>query len=146
MRALAVMLLALLLAAPLAPARADETPSALPSSDRAAIHDAIEGQIKAFRADDAGAAFGYASPGIQGMFGDAGHFMAMVKAGYATVYHPQSANFGALVDVDGQTVQKVHLIGPDGHPALALYVMEREADGTWKIDGCQLTESDEVGA
>ncbi len=146
MRALAVLMLCVLLAAQWASARADETASALPPADRNAIHDVVQGQLNAFLADDAGAAFSYASPGIQGMFGDAGHFMAMVKTGYPMVYRPRSASFGSLVDVDGRTVQKVRVIGPDGRAALALYMMEHEPDGTWKIDGCQLTESDEVGA
>ena len=146
MRALAVLLIGLLLAAPWYAARADEAPSALPPNDRAAIHDVIQHQLDAFRADDAGTAFGFASPGIQGMFGDAANFMAMVRHGYPPVYRPRSATFGGLVEVDGRTVQKLHLIGPDGVPALALYFMEREADGTWKIDGCQLLQNDEVGA
>jgi Domain of unknown function (DUF4864) len=145
MRALAVLAMCLLLAGPWGAARADETPSPLPAPEREAIHGVIQRQLDAFRADDGGAAFSYASPGIQGMFGDAAHFMAMVKSGYPMVYRPRSATFGGLVEIDGQTVQKLRLIGPDGQPALALYFMERESDGSWKIDGCQLTESDEVG-
>jgi hypothetical protein len=146
MRALAVLAMCLLLAAPWAAARADETPSALPPAERDAIHGVIQNQLDAFRADDAGKAFGYASPGIQGMFGDPANFMAMVKNGSPPVYRPRTTTFGGLVEIEGRTVQKVHLIGPDGSPALALYYMEREQDGTWKIDGCQLLHSDEVGA
>jgi hypothetical protein len=146
MRALAVLFLGLLLAAPLGVARAEETPSPLPAPDRAAIQGVIQSQLDAFRADDAGAAFSYASPGIQGMFGDAGHFMAMVRTGYPPVYRPRASRFGGLVELDGRTTQKVYLTGPDGHPAMALYFMEHEPDGTWKIDGCVLTETDEVGA
>jgi hypothetical protein len=146
MRALAVLSLCLLLAAPRGAAWADDTPSPLPPADRQAIHGVIQNQLDAFRADDAGTAFGDASPGIQGLFGDAGHFMEMVKNGYQPVYRPRSAVFGSLVEIDGRTVQKLHLIGPDGVPALALYYMEREPDGTWKIDGCQLLQNDEVGA
>ena len=146
MRALAVLLFFVLFAAPWAPARADETPADLPAAERQAIQSVIGDQMKAFRADDAPAAFAYASPGIQGLFGDAGRFMAMVRTGYPMVYRPRDARFGALVDVDGQIVQKVRVVGPDGKPALALYFMQREADGTWKIDGCQLTEDDAVGA
>ena len=33
--------------------------------------------------------------------------------------------------------------GPDGRPRIALYIMERQPDGSWKIDGCILTESDD---
>jgi hypothetical protein len=31
------------------------------------------------------------------------------------------------------------VIGPDGQPALALYAMERQPDGSWRIAGCTLT-------
>jgi hypothetical protein len=146
MRVLAViLLLGGLLVGWTGPASADETASSLPPSDRAAIHGVIEGQIGAFRSGDDGTAFGFASPGIQMQFGDAGHFVEMVKRGYAPVYHPRTVSFGALVEIDGQTVQKVRVAGPDGS-ALALYYMEREADGTWRIGGCMLTVDDSVGA
>lgn len=128
------------------PASADETPSSLPQGDRDAIHGVIEGQIGAFRSGDAGAAFGYASPGIQTQFGDPQHFLEMVKRGYAPVFHPRSVTFGALVEIDGQPVQKVRVVGLDGAAALALYFMEREKDGTWRIGGCVLTQDDSVGA
>lgn len=146
MRVFAVLLVSLLLAGPWAPAHAGETPSALGAPDRAAILGVIRHQLDAFRADDAGAAFADASPGIQGLFGDPAHFMAMVKSGYPMVYRPRAANFGALVEIDGRTVQQVTLVGQDGRPTLALYYMQRQPDGSWKIDGCQLTESPEVGA
>ena len=41
----------------------------LSSADRAAIRQVIEAQVDAFRRDDGSAAFSYASPVIQGMFG-----------------------------------------------------------------------------
>jgi Domain of unknown function (DUF4864) len=146
MRTLAVLLVALLLSAPWAAARADETGATLPASDRAAIHGVIQSQLDAFRADDAGRAFSYASPGIQGLFGDPAHFMAMVRSGYPMVYRPRAAAFAGLVRIDGRLVQQVRLIGPDGTATLALYYMVQEPDGTWKIDGCQLTEDPETGA
>jgi hypothetical protein len=147
MRAFAILLLCCLLAgAAAAPARADETPSSLPTADRDAIKGVIQGQIGAFRSDDASAAYGFASPSIQALMGDAGHFLEMVRHGYAPVYRPRSVTFGALIEVNGQPVQKVVVIGPDGRATLALYYMEQEHDGTWRIDGCVLTESEDVGA
>ena len=41
-------------------------------------------------------------------------------------------------------MQRVELVGPDGHGATALYTMEREADGTWRISGCSLVEKPDV--
>ncbi len=53
----------------------------LSSADRAAIRQVIEAQVDAFRRDDGSAAFGYASPTIQGMFGTPEIFMDMVRQG-----------------------------------------------------------------
>jgi hypothetical protein len=138
-------LVAFLLLLGVASARADE-PADVAPADRAAIASVIGRQIEAFRHDDADAAYGYASPMIQGLFGTASHFMAMVQQGYPPVYRPQSVHMGALVIRDGRIVQRVDIVGPDGRRELALYTMEQEADGTWRIDGCQLTEPDDVGA
>jgi hypothetical protein len=38
-------------------------------------------------------------------------------------------------------VQSVELVGPDGGHYIALYRMEKQPDGSWKINGCELTES-----
>src|SRR5208283_1856960 len=108
------------------------------AADQQAIQQVITNQIEAFRHDDDGRAFGYASPGIQFMFGNAERFTEMVREAYEPVYHPRSMAFGDLLVVDGNLVQELAVIGPDGKPHLARYVMEREPDGTWRIDGCVL--------
>ena len=108
------------------------------AADRAAIREVIERQLDAFKRDDAESAFGFASPMIRGMFGTADVFMEMVRQGYQPVYRPRSVEFGDIIDFQGQPAQKVHLIAPDGRPVMALYVMTRLADGSWRIDGCYL--------
>ncbi len=113
-------------------------------SDRAAIQQVIAAQIDAFRHDDGAAAFGYASPHIQSLFGDPATFLAMAKNGYAPVTHPSSVSFGALESQDGQLVQHVELVGPNGEGALALYTMEREPNGAWRIAGCQLVRTERI--
>lgn len=123
-----------------------QTVADLPPSDRGAIHDAIAGQMQAFQRNDAEAAFAFATPNIQGMFGSAENFIAMVQSGYPMVWRPRSVDFGAIVDLDGHIVQKVEIIGPDGAPSLALYTMEKGPDGVWRIDGCALTASERVAA
>jgi hypothetical protein len=120
-------------------ARAEEPTTA----DRAAIRQVIEQQIEAFRRDDGEAAFGFASPTIRGMFGAPDVFMDMVRSGYRPVYRPKTFEFGALISLDGKPTQKVDVIGPDGRPVVAFYVMTRLADGSWRIDGCYLQAPDE---
>jgi hypothetical protein len=113
------------------------------AADRAAIRDVIQGQVEAFRRDDGDAAFGYASPMIQGMFGQSDEFMDMVRQGYRPVYRPKVFDFREIVDLHGQIAQKVHVVGPDGRPVTAVYPMTRLPDGSWRINGCYLLAPDE---
>ncbi len=138
MRVLAVCLIVAMLCCSRGPARADDAAS-VSAADHQAIEQVITSQLDAFRRD---AAFSFASPNIQSMFGDAPHFMAMVQQGYPPVYRPRSFAFEQLITISERIVQRVMLIGPDGAAALALYTMEREQDGTWRIDGCALTQPD----
>ena len=113
------------------------------AGDEDSIRAVIAEQMAAFRRDDAAGAYAFATPKIQQQFGNADIFLEMVRTGYRPVYRPSSVEFLDLVRVEGQLVQRVHVIGPDGRPRIALYVMERQPDGSWKIDGCILTESDD---
>ncbi len=115
-------------------------------ADRAAIQSVITGQLDAFHHDDADAAFDKASPMIREMFGTPGYFLSMVQHGYPPVYRARQSVFAGLVQDEGRIIQKVELVGPDGRDYLALYTMEHQEDGSWKINGCQLTESEKVGA
>ena len=115
-------------------------------ADRAAIQSVITGRLDAFQHDDAGAAFEKASPMIQEMFGTAGNFLSMVQRGYPPVYRARESVFAGLGQEEGRIIQRVELVGPDGRDYLALYTMERQPNGAWKINGCQLTESEKVGA
>jgi hypothetical protein len=112
-------------------------------ADQTAIREVIEGQVEAFRRDDGAAAFGYASPGIQGMFGTAETFMDMVRQGYRPVYRPQVFEFREIVTLQGMVTQKVHVIGPDGRPVTAFYPMTQQPDGSWRIEGCYLQAPEE---
>ncbi len=117
----------------------------VPASDAAAIHSVINRQIEAFGRDDAAAAFKLASPSIQGEFGSADQFLDMVRRSYPPVYRPRSVEFAALGEVDGDVVQNVELIGPDGLAYTARYTMEKQADGSWRVSACELLQSRRLG-
>ena len=137
-----VFVLLLAVATALSPtARADE----LDSTQAAAIRHVIENQMAAFKVDDGPAAFAYASPTIQELFQTPEIFMSMVKTGYAPVYRPQAVEFRELMRAARGPVQVVHIVGPDGSAVLALYSMEQQPDGSWRIDGCTLTAAPDVG-
>ncbi len=116
---------------------------ALSANDQAAIRDTIQGQVEAFRRDDGDAAFGFASPSIQGMFGRSDVFMDMVRQGYRPVYRPQVFDFREIVELNGEVAQKVHVVGPDGRPVTAIYPMTQLPDGSWRINGCYLQAPEE---
>ena len=111
--------------------------------DAAAIRSVIEGQLDAFKADNAPQAFSYASPAIQSIFKDPDTFMSMVRAGYQPVYRPKKVEFRDLVPVEGRWSQRVLVVGPDGVPVVAQYIMEKQPDGTWRIDACVFERSTE---
>ncbi|EFL90353.1 DUF4864 domain-containing protein [Ahrensia sp. R2A130] len=98
----------------------------------------IGGQMRAFRARKHDEAFGYASPNIRKMFGNTDRFVGMVKSGYSVIYGAQSWTFGRN-RLEGKVMyQEVDIIGPDGFAYAALYTLEKQADGTWRIAGVQV--------
>lgn len=119
--------------------------SAVTAGDEAAIRSVIKRQIEAFGRDDGTAAYAYASPHIQEQFGDAGRFLSMVRRAYPAVYRPRSVDFSELLVGDGTIVQQVELVGPSGEAQTALYSMQRDTAGRWRIDGCTLVRSTRVG-
>lgn len=101
----------------------------------------ITAQISAFRADDGPRAYSFAAPVVRNIFPTPEIFMSMVKRGYPQVYRPQAFNFTeALIDPMGRPAQKMRVVGPDGKTYEALYSMEKQPDGTWRISGCTLLE------
>ena len=107
----------------------------LSDADRSAIRQTIQGQIEAFKADDADRAFSFATPMIQSRFGDSSRFVAMVKRGYMPVYRPRQVEFTDLLDVRGKPTQRIVVIGPDNDVFSAYYMMERQDDESWRISG-----------
>ncbi len=117
----------------------------LSAADRAAIRTVITQQIEAFQHDDGEAAYAFASPSIQEQFGNPGRFLDMVRRAYPAVHRPRTVDFSELLTGDNAIVQQVELVGPDGEPALALYSMERDSSGLWRISGCTLVRSARIG-
>jgi hypothetical protein len=139
-RGFLVLIAAIMLALP----AGAQTPS---QADRAEFQRIITEQIAAFRADDGETAYGFAAPTIRRLFPTPDVFMRMVRQGYRPVYRPQSFRFGdAALDPLGRPAQRVTIVGPDGKTYDALYSMERQPDGSWRIDGCTLIEIPGVDA
>jgi hypothetical protein len=91
------------------------------------------------------AAFGDASPTIQGIFHDPDTFMRMVRTAYQPVYRSSHVEFRELKTIGGRLVQQVYMVGPDGIGVLADYEMQRQPDGSWRINGCSIAKAPDQG-
>ena len=113
----------------------------LPDSDWTAIKAMIAEQLAALKAGDGNKAFTYASPGIRQQFGDAGTFLEMVRASYEALVAARYSEFLEGAVIEGRVIQPLRLIAPDNSVLVALYTMERQPTGGWKIAGCILAPS-----
>ena len=101
----------------------------------------IRSQEEAFSRDDAAAAYTFAAPGIKSVFQTPDIFMSMVRNGYAPVYRHRSFEFGEVKTYEGKIYQQVHIIDANGDAWEALYTLEPQADGTFKISACVLKKA-----
>jgi hypothetical protein len=114
---------------------------AMRATDWTAIRKVIAEQRSALKAGDAAKAFGFASPAIRGQFGDAEHFIDMVRTAYAALLTARYVEFLEGAVIDGIIIQPLRLIDGDNTVRVALYTMERQGNGTWRISGCQIAPS-----
>lgn len=117
------------------PAQAQEEP----------IQSTITAQIEAFRAGDFEGAFTYASPVIQGIFGNPANFETMVTKGYPMVVDPEAVEMQELREIAGNLWQRVRITDRAGRDWLLDYQMVEGPDG-WLINGVQLNRASDVGA
>ena len=110
----------------------------LSAADASAIRAVITEQLDAFAHDDAARAFSLATGGIRERFGSPERFIDMVRTGYPVVYRPKSVQFEPPAVIDGEVIQPVRMIDADGEAWVAFYPMQRQPDGRWRINGCQL--------
>jgi Domain of unknown function (DUF4864) len=104
---------------------------------------AIDGQIRAFLADKDAEAYAFAAPNVRTFFPTVESFMGMVKGGYPQVHRPQNWDFGRTQTTDsGAVMQEVLITDMTGKNWAALYTVEKQSDGNWKITGVSLKKTD----
>ncbi|MFG7487845.1 DUF4864 domain-containing protein [Methylorubrum rhodesianum] len=120
-------------------ARADD---ASRDTARRAARATIERQIDAFRRNDAVGAYAEAAPQIRNLFPSAETFIAMVAKGYAPVLRPRSYRFETAQETaEDEIAQGLSLQDEAGLDWVALYTLQRQIDGQWRITGCQLKKA-----
>lgn len=104
-----------------------------------AAQGSIDAQLRAFQAGDDALAYSFAAPNITRIFPTVDAFMGMVTNGYQPVAKPKSFSFGKVEELaTGSIVQQVLIVGPDGKDYEAVYTLERQADGMFRITGVSL--------
>ena len=99
----------------------------------------IDSQLRAFLAGDDMTAYSFAAPNIRTMFPTPDAFMAMVRNGYAPVHRPRNYAFGTADEPGaGRVTQRVLILGPDGRDYEAVYTLELQPDGVFRITGVSL--------
>ncbi|MDP5334796.1 MAG: DUF4864 domain-containing protein [Paracoccaceae bacterium] len=109
------------------------------------IEDTIGQQLEAFKADDFGAAFDFASPMIKNIFRTPENFGAMVRQGYPMVWRPGEVTYLEQREVAGAIWQKVQIVDGAGRVHVLDYQMIQTPEG-WQINGVQLLKQPEVSA
>jgi hypothetical protein len=113
----------------------------LPAKEWTAIRKVIGDQLAALKAGDGVKAMTFATPGIQAQFGTPENFLRMVKSGYAPLLDARRTQFLEGAVIDGTVVQPLRLMLPDDTVLVALYEMQKQPDGRWRIAGCVLAPS-----
>ena len=134
------------------PAMAQEVTTPAPQPETVApevsglsLQDVISRQLGAFVARDVDLAWTYASPMIQGLFGNPRNFGEMVAQGYPMVWDNSDARFVGTREAAGRVYQQVMVQDATGVLHMLEYAMIETAEG-WKIDGVSILPRPDVGA
>lgn len=135
----ALALIAWLVCAPIFAAPPGEP--TLPAREWTAIRKVIGDQLAALKAGDGVKAMTYAAPGIRDQFGTPDNFMRMVREGYGALLTARRTQFLEGAVIDEAVVQPLRLVLPDESVLVALYQMQRQPNGQWRIAGCVIAPS-----
>jgi hypothetical protein len=113
----------------------------LAAADWTRIKQVIGDQVRALKAGDGRKAFSYASPGIREQFETPENFLAMVRTAYGPLIAARYTGFLEGAVIEGRVIQPLRLVAPDNSVMVALYTMEKQKDGRWRIAGCVLAPS-----
>ncbi|RJG03956.1 DUF4864 domain-containing protein [Noviherbaspirillum sedimenti] len=107
----------------------------------AAIQGAVQLQIEALANDDAAGAFALTTENTRSRLGSPDNFLKMIKEQYDPVYRHRLALYQSPQIVFGKVYQVVRLTDLESHVWVAIYLMHKDEEGAWKIDGCRLIQT-----
>ncbi|MEP7328784.1 MAG: DUF4864 domain-containing protein [Betaproteobacteria bacterium] len=106
-----------------------------------AIEQTIDQQRAALKSGDGAKALAFATAAIRNQFGTPDNFLRMVRGSYGAILTARATNYLEGAVIEGAVIQPLRLILPDNTVLVALYQMEMQKDGRWKIAGCVLAPS-----
>ena len=112
-----------------------------PAADWDRIRSVVTAQREALVAGDGERAFAFATPALRRQYGSAEAFMRMVRSGYQALVDARYVELLEGAVIEGSTIQPLRLVMPDGAVLVALYTMQRQRDGSWRIAGCVIAPS-----
>ena len=121
------------------PARANPV-ERVSRADAAEIRAVIYRQIDAFKRDDAEGAFALVSPSVRQAFGTPDKFLDVVRMAYRPVYRASTVVFLEMLTMGEDVVQPIQVTDRAGLVWVAYYAMQRQRDGSWRTNGCHLTQ------
>jgi hypothetical protein len=68
-------------------------------------------------------------------------YLRIVRDHYEPVYRHRDVEFGDFSDRDGKYEQTLTIVDDDNNVWTAIYMLDREPDGTWRTSGCVLVKS-----
>jgi len=107
-------------------------------ADRQAVHEVIQSQLDALKADDADRVFELANPAMRARFRTPANFMAMIKAEYEAIYRPRAVFFQDVLIRGDLALQRLLVVDSHSKAVTATYFLQRQQDGAWRIGGCRL--------
>ena len=117
-------------------------PASAGDAEIKAAQGAIDGQLKAFRAGDNESAYSFAAPNVKRIFPTLDIFMNMVTGAYKPVHKPRSYAFGKVQELSPRSIiQQIIIVGEDGKDYEAVYTLELQPDGKFRITGVSLRAS-----
>jgi hypothetical protein len=122
-------------------ASAEEHQGELRESEMVEILSAVQTQIDALTNDDAAKAFDLTTEDTRNRLGSPDNFLKIIKEKYEPVYRHRMALYSPPQIVLGKVYQAVRLTDLDSHVWVAIYLMHKDEEGIWKIDGCQLVQT-----
>ena len=122
-----------------------DTGTVMIQQDDSEARSVIQDQLEAFKSGDMARAYSHAAPNIRTIFPSVESFMQMVTRGYPMVNDPADYRFGRSIQSGGALHQEVIITDRSGRLWQAIYMLQRQPDGSLKIIGVKIDPFKGVG-